>query len=414
MVTRFGFTAVAPSFLSSEEQIAGITDPYMGALAGLGGRRYAADDLTGEEQLFLLVATGGTEEVVLSLVQERWAVKPGEPVFLISHPANNSLPAALEVLARLHQDGAKGRVFYVTGPDDSAGLAKVARAADDISVLRALHETRVGLVGDPSAWLVASMPDAETVKRAWGPTVVPITMDELTTRLPHASAEAVKADVASLVSQASACQEPTDSELADVARVHQALRQLVDAYDLDAMTVRCFDLVLNLQTTGCFGLAELTDAGIIAGCEGDLVTTVGLIWTNLLLGETPWMANPAQLDEAANEMWLAHCTIPRGMVASYRLRSHFESGLGVGIQGDLPLMPVTLLRIGGAEMDKLWVAEGEIIAVGDAEDLCRTQAKVRLGRGHVSDLLRAPLGNHLVLIPGSHADRLLGWWALTR
>ena len=123
------------------------------------------------------------------------------------------------------------------------------------------------------------------------------------------------------------------------------------------------------------------------------------------------MANPAQLDPARNAMWLAHCTVPRTLVESYRLRSHFESGLGVGIQGTLPAGPVTLLRIGGKSLEQLWLAEGDLLRSGDAENLCRTQAEVQLTRGgNVTDLLRAPLGNHLVLVPGHHLDRLQSWW----
>ena len=147
MGKRFGFAVVAPSFLTSEEQIAGITDPYVSALCATGGERWAAEELTGPHQLFLLVATGGTEQVVLDLVAQRRLAKPGEPVFLIAHPGNNSLPASLEVLARLHQEGARGRILYLGGPDDSAGLAKVAQAADDMAVHKALQEMRIGLVG---------------------------------------------------------------------------------------------------------------------------------------------------------------------------------------------------------------------------------------------------------------------------
>ncbi len=174
--------------------------------------------------------------------------------------------------------------------------------------------------------------------------------------------------------------------------------------------MRCFDLVLNQQTTGCFALAQLADDGVIAGCEGDLVSTVALLWAKKLLGATPWMANPAQLDSESNTLWMAHCTVPRTLVENYRLRSHFESGLGVGIQGTLPEGPVTLLRIGGAGMDRLWLAEGEILRSGNAENLCRTQVEIQLTNGGtVTDLLRAPLGNHLVLALGHHLDRLQRW-----
>ena len=111
-----------------------------------------------------------------------------------------------------------------------------------------------------------------------------------------------------------------------------------------------------------------------------------------------------------NALVLAHCTVPRTLVEGYRLRSHFESGLGIGIQGRLPLGPVTLLRIGGSMMDALWLAEGEVVSTGDAENLCRTQVRVALSRGDVGDLLSAPLGNHIVLVYGHHADRMASWW----
>jgi L-fucose isomerase-like protein len=122
------------------------------------------------------------------------------------------------------------------------------------------------------------------------------------------------------------------------------------------------------------------------------------------------MANPAQLDPVRNALWLAHCTVPRTLVESYRLRSHFESGLGVGIQGTLAAGPITLLRIGGKKMDRLWLAEGEILRSGAAENLCRTQVEIQLTHGGTAtDLLRAPLGNHLVLVFGHHLDRLRSW-----
>ena len=122
------------------------------------------------------------------------------------------------------------------------------------------------------------------------------------------------------------------------------------------------------------------------------------------------MANPAQLDADNNQFWLAHCTVPRGIVQDYGLRSHFESDLGVGIQGTLANGPVTLLRIGGKKMEQLWLAEGDIIQSGNAEDLCRTQAKIKLSEGQISELLENPLGNHLIMVQGHHLKRLKGWW----
>ena len=107
------------------------------------------------------------------------------------------------------------------------------------------------------------------------------------------------------------------------------------------------------------------------------------------------------------------------MVSGYRLRSHFESCLGAAVQGSIPSGPITLLRVGGKDLDRVWIAEGEITAQGADEAMCRTQVAVRLG-GSTSggggeapapatrDLLEQPLGNHLVLVRGRVAADLMG------
>lgn len=410
MEARFGFVPVASVLVDGAEQLDRIVGPYVKALRGIGGEMIAAEDVAQDMPVFFLIASGGTEGIVLELCERRQKAVPREPVFLLAHPGNNSLPAALEVLARLQQDGLSGRIIYLGGPEDATALAAVSDASRDLGVRRTLHAARVGLVGAPSDWLVASMPASKTVYEVWGPEVIPVNLGDLVGRIAAVPEEAAAAAADALVAGATSCVEPTREDLLDVARVSLALKRLVVDRRLNALTVRCFDLVLSMKTTGCFALAELTDAGVIAGCEGDLVTTIGLMWARLMTGETPWMANPAQLDEAANTLWLAHCTIPRSMVDSYRLRSHFESGLGVGIQGVLPASPVTLVRIGGARMERVWIAEGAIVRSGDAENLCRTQALIELSDGHVSELLEAPLGNHIVLVPGHHAARLRSWW----
>jgi L-fucose isomerase-like protein len=411
MSPNFGFITVRPTTLVDEAALETITGDYARSLEALGGRRWRDDPPPDEAaQLFLLVATGGTEQAILDLWTKRRKTQAGEALFLIAHPGNNSLPAALEVLARLHQDGAQGRIFYLEGPSDASGLTEIANTVHDISVRRTLDQARIGLVGTPSDWLVASSPEPSTVKKTWGPTVVPIAMDDVVGALQSVPKEELEAQAAALVAGAVEVREPTPSDITDVVRLYLALKGMVAEHRLDALTVRCFDFVQHHKTTGCFALAQLTDEGVIAGCEGDLVSTIGLLWAQKLLGANPWMANPAQLDPSENRLTLAHCTIPRSLVESYRLRSHFESGLGVGIQGMLAGGPATLLRIGGPKMDRLWLAEGEVLQSCSAENLCRTQVEIKLTRGgHVDDLLRAPLGNHLVLVFGHHLDRLRSW-----
>jgi L-fucose isomerase-like protein len=360
--------------------------------------------------LLYFLVTGGTESELLRLWKKRSEYAPDEPVFLLAHPGSNSLPASLEVLARLQQDGVRGRILYLKGPDDFEGYRQVADAVRNLEARYGLQQARIGCLGEPSDWLVASSPTPTVVKEVWGPEVVTIALDTAERRIGAVSQESTASYVESLLNGAAGTREPTRAELETAVRVYLALKQLVEENDLDALTVRCFDLVTDMETTGCFALAQLNDDGVIAACEGDLVSTVGLLWARELTGEVAWMANPAHVDETRNTAWLAHCTVPRTIVDDYYLRSHFESGLGVAIQGRFSAGPVTLLRIGGRSMDRLWLAEGEVVQSGCAENLCRTQAEIRLhGECQAGDLLRAPLGNHLVMVPGHHLTKFKAW-----
>jgi L-fucose isomerase-like protein len=126
------------------------------------------------------------------------------------------------------------------------------------------------------------------------------------------------------------------------------------------------------------------------------------------------MANPVHADPGSGLLRLAHCTIPRSLVAGFALRSHFESGKGVALAGRLPPGPVTLVRLGGRALEQAFVAEGHAVPATPREDLCRTQVDVTLAPGEVAELLARPLGNHLVLVPGRSAARLRDYrdWAV--
>ena len=386
----------APSTLHAANALASLVGPYRVAWD-------PAAEAMGPRVVF--VATGGTERQIL----EHSPFSADEPAVLVAHPGHNSLPASLETLARGQQLGFRGQIVYLRGPDDVEGLRQVDAAIHDILVRRALRASRIGLVGAPSDWLVASSPDPALVRAVWGPEVVPVSLETILGE-PDAQVVAIGAAVARELKQgAVAIAEPAEADLAPAGNVHEMLRRVVESERLDALTVRCFDLVVRKHTTGCVALANLNDEGVVAGCEGDLVATVAMLWLRLMLGATSWMANPSRVDSVRGTLLLAHCTVPRSMGSEYTLRSHFESGLGVAVQGVLPSGPVTLVRLGGARMERLRALDGVLVRNTDHPDLCRTQVEVEVGADALRDLLADPLGNHIVLVPGYHAAALKRW-----
>ena len=407
----FGYIPVGSLLMERRQE-----DPaaeYTPALKKIGGQRWGNKNISELRPLFYFVATGGSERKILKLREERERFSPGEPVVLLAHPGNNSLPAALETLARLQQDGAHGRILYLRGPDDGEGLRQVATAAQDVNAWLRMQRQRIGLVGEPSDWLVASAPSPDTVTTVWGPKIVSIGLDTLKASIDSVPEEALQAPLDALLSGAASVHEPTRDDLAETVRVFLAVIDLVEEHRLDAVSVRCFDLIAERRTTGCLALARLNDDGVTAGCEGDLPSVLTMLWIQTLLGQISWMANPAGIDARRNILRLAHCTVSLQLAEKFSLRSHFESGLGVSIQGLLKNGPVTLARIGGRNPDRIWLAEGSIIETEPDDRLCRTQADVRLTEnGLAAALLNRPLGNHLVLTAGHHAGRLRRWWEM--
>jgi len=412
MPDTIAYLPVASSFLPFTE-FDRIVEKYSVTLAAAGVGPTNINDLNSCGTAIYFVITGGTENTILDYYNKRSDAGFNEPLLLITHSENNSLPAAIELLARCQQDGKSGRIVHLQGPDDRSGLTDLITVLNYARVQQYFHAARIGLIGAPSDWLVASQPNIEEVNQSWGIHIIPLSMTEIETRMQGTHNNEVANIAEEFTGKSTGVREPVTGDIDDAVRVYLALRALVQKEQLTALTVRCFDLVINNRTTGCFALSQLNDDGIIAACEGDLVSTIGMLLVNKLLDIIPWMANPATIDKTQNSVILAHCTIARGLVRQYQLRSHFESGLGVGIAGALPTGPVTLLRIGGRQMELLWLAEGNIINNGNSENLCRTQVEIKLNNQYpISELLVKPLGNHIILVFGYHAAQLKEWWEL--
>ncbi len=263
---------------------------------------------------------------------------------------------------------------------------------------------RVGIIGKPSDWLIASVPTNEVLNKLDGFEFINIPIQELYTIYDDVLP---KADGMLLNSFPIINESINQDERKKSEAFYLALKQLVVEKNLTALTIRCFDLLLEYQTTGCFALSKLNDEGIIAGCEGDIVSLIGMVTAIRKTGQPVWMANPSQIDVENSQLILAHCTVPCGMADGVLLDTHFESNQGIGLSGKMKETDVTLFRLGGIELDKKFVCTGKIIPHEQNPNLCRTQIRVKVDDNEkLNELLTNPLGNHLLVIYGKNIDIL--------
>ena len=344
-----------------------------------------------------MIATGGVENLfkrIWTMIDVETVCTPSlrKTVTMIADGRNNSLAAALEILTYLGNEGVEGRIVHGTNDE----------IVETLCATSLLSGIRIGLFGQPSDWLIASGVDRDFLRRRYGITTLDIDLQRLINGIkavPQAEADKVSQGI---LQRARGVREPSPADLLEAAKTYLAIKSICVEERLDAMTIRCFDVIMACATTSCLALALLNDEGLVAGCEGDMQSLLSMLLAQRLCGEKAFMANPSQLTD--DSAMLAHCTIPLGMCDEISIRSHFESGIGVAVQGLLPLTDYTLFKWGGPKLERYFVTEAQAVEAPYSDHFCRTQ--ITLNADLKPYLLQHSIGNHHVIIRGRHADEI--------
>ena len=339
----------------------------------------------------IYVRTGGTEGIFRRLLPTLSAERPFR---LLTSGTSNSLAASMEILSYLRQQGLKGEIIH--GSMDYV-RSRLAQLRSLYAAVQSLRGSRLGIIGQPSDWLISSTYDRALLAERLGIELLDIPMQEL---LDAIAATPLRA------SELPATSASVTRSLPGAEQIEEALRTLVSRYGLQGLTLRCFDLLSAVHNTGCLALARLNADGIVAGCEGDVPTMLTMRIMQALTGCTGFQANPSSIDPETGQMVFAHCTIPLNMVSRYELDTHFESGIGVAIRGYSEPGPVTVCKVAG-DLSRHFVAEGQLLRCEAKPNLCRTQQVIQLADpSQIRYFLTTPIGNHHVIVPG-HCGELL-------
>ena len=320
----------------------------------------------------IYICTGGTEDILRDMLPEL-RQKSTRPFYLLASGKSNSLAASMEILSYLRQHNINGEIVH--GDEEYVNyrlhLLELAGEAK-----QKLNGCRLGIIGHPSDWLIASLSDRYIVKDRFGIDLIDIPMEELFDDLPSNNS------------------------------IYAALEKIIEDHQLQGFTLRCFDLIDRLKDTGCLPVARLNAAGYVAGCEGDVPAMLSMAMVRALFGVSGFLANPATINPETGELLFAHCTIPLDMVERYELDTHFESGLGTGVRGFMKEGPVTVFKVSG-DLKRHFIAEGRLVMSLALPNLCRTQQVIQLNdRAQAHYFLTDPIGNHHIVLPGHHRDEL--------
>ncbi|MBO4590169.1 MAG: hypothetical protein J5698_04270 [Bacteroidaceae bacterium] len=364
------------------------------------------------ENPVIYVRTGGTE----GLFRDVYPRLQGR-IRLLASSKSNSLAAAMEILSFLRAEGREGEILhgspeYVAErikfvPEPPPGTCPLPKKASDEKQNRMapskLASARLGVVGKPSDWLIASDANPQAFLGKANVALVDIPMQELLDEIRD-----VENDVMGLTELPFPIRMDFDGSVLDGAlNIYGALKRLVAKHALNGLTVRCFDLLSAVHNTGCLALAILNAEGIPAACEGDVPALVSMMIVRQVVGKSAFQVNPSRIDPETGMYVFAHCTAPLDMLKRYAYDTHFESGIGVAVRGELPRGKVTLFKV-APDMSRCFVGEGDLLTNLNEKNLCRTQVQVHLDDA-ATYFLTSPIGNHHLIVPGANADALRAW-----
>ena len=333
-----------------------------------------------EENQVVAVLSGGTEALFIDLVKEK-KIDLKCPVYLLVSGYSNSLPAALEILSFIRQRNGMAKIMQ--HPKDTifpevSETESLTRTPLE-KVLKNEKKMRLGVVGKPQNWLIASQVDYKEVLAKMNCELVDIPLEELTSL------------------------GVVDPGMKGAEMIYEREKEIIKKHKLDGITVQCFELFTTIKNTGCIAVSKLQDEGFPAGCEGDIPVLLTMIACRQLTGEPAFMGSPARI-QTDGQILLAKCTIPLSMTKKHEFTTHFESGIGVAIHGEVELGDYTMVKI-SHDMKRLLAVNVKVTRCQYEQNMCRTQIWVQSTPIVSQYLLTSPLSDHHVLIKGHHAAK---------
>ena len=324
----------------------------------------------------IFIASGGSEGLFLQNIKNL-----KEPFYLLTKGTNNSLAASLEIMTYLNINNLKGEILH--------GSPKyIANRINNLNTKKDEKElVRLGVIGRPSDWLISSIPSYSDIKERYNIDLVDIKLDEVITIYNELLYKERFDNI-----------DPLRFDLNEVKKAEcfaLAIDKTITKYNLKGFTIRCFDLLNTIKTTGCLALAKANALGIIGTCEGDIMAMISMYLVRKIKGKSSFQANPSVIDVEKNEIVFAHCTLSLDMCESFSYLTHFESKIGVAIRGKLKKTRIGVFRL-SSNLKDFYYDEGVILENLEEENLCRTQIRVKMDN-EIDNMLKNPTGNHHII-----------------
>ena len=333
------------------------------------------------------ILSGGVEGDFKQLMN-----KYSSPYYIVSLNENNALAASMEICTYLNSLNIKHTLFV----NEETMVNDIINLACSYHAKKKMRGIKLGVLGEPSSWLIASNVDYEKAKNKFDIDILDIDINELYNFLkkPH------DIEYPKHFEELSKKNPFDDRLLFESILVYNSLKRIIKKYNLYGLTIRCFDLVKKYKVSACLALSLLNDEGVVCSCEGDVPSLLTMVLVRCLTSKESFMANLSKVDFIKNECVFAHCTIPTKMCKNYILDHHYETDESIAIKGELYNSLISVIKL-SPSLDDMRVISGYIVSNLNEMCFCKTQIKVSLDTD-MNDFIDNKFANHSVIIYGNY------------
>lgn len=268
-----------------------------------------------------------------------------------------------------------------------------------------LKNARFLKIGETEPWVINSCRSPETIRERVGCEVIPTERDQLYAIYETITEEEAQNEAKRWIDKNQTMIGINEEDILKASRVTLAMRHALADQQADGLSMACFAMIGDIDTTSCLALSALNDSATeIGACEGDLDAGLTLYLLKAVGADFVWIGNP--IIHPDDTIDLAHCTAPTcacGSQLNFKLMRHHESGRGVSPEVELPGNQIaSAVRISVN-------AQSIVCHVGTTErrkklPACHTQ--IRLHVESSQRVLDSLPGTHLVLSYGNFEKRI--------
>ena len=333
----------------------------------------------------VMIESGGSEELFLKELDN---IKT--PFILFSTGANNSLAACFEIKTYCFNN--KIHCFFALG-DDSQIARYITKAVKAIDSYLKISDSNLGVIGGKSPWLIASDIDYKKVKDKFNINLIDIDFKELENEIDKYLLEPFLPNYDEVLKK-----YKNKEEVDKAYYFYSAIKRIVRKYNLNGLTIKCFDLIDKYKGTACLALSLLNDEGIVSACEGDVASLLTMYLISRCTDRPCFMANISSIDNNFESIILSHCTVPLSLTDNYSIMTHFESGLGIAIRGNMPLQEISVVKIAPSLSNRDFLFFVSKIKENlKLPNFCRTQIRIDFDKDSIGQIMKGNFANHVIV-----------------